>query len=145
MKPILFVVAAAALVIGCQKSEDTAAAGTTGSAPAPKAAATPPIAPPAGPAPAGKYKAVQAIFDTNCIKCHGGSGRAKGGINLTNYDGVIKGGEEGAIVTAGKPDTSVIVMALHGKGAKQMPPRNPLSAADIATISDWIKAGAKNG
>jgi len=92
------------------------------------------------------YAAAQAIFTQKCIGCHG-AGRPKGGINLTGYDSVMKGGDDGPIVTAGNPDKSKVIDALEGRnGAMQMPKGGAkLSDADIKTISDWIKAGAKNG
>lgn len=143
MRLLLFIALAAALAVGCSKPDATS--GTTGAAPngtsttgtgttGSTAAAT------------GKYAEVQAIFTTNCVKCHGGGPRTKAGIALTSYDGVMKGGSEGAIVKASDAAGSKIVMALHGKSAKQMPPPPAtLSAADIATVEGWITAGAKNG
>ncbi|HLK13185.1 MAG TPA: c-type cytochrome domain-containing protein [Fimbriimonadaceae bacterium] len=142
MRVFLLIALAAALAAGCSKSDDsTGTTGTTGATPkgtTGSTAATP------GPAPAGKYVAVQTLFTTNCVKCHGDA-NPKAGITLTNYDGVMKGGREGAVVAAGDPAGSKLVKALHGQGAKQMPPGGPLPAADVATIEAWIKDGAKNG
>ena len=121
-------VLAIAFAVGCSK---------------PDAAASPTSAA-GGPAAAGKYVAVQAVFTTNCVKCHGDAG-PKAGISLTSYDGVMKGGREGAVVVAGDPEGSKIIKALHGSGAKQMPPGGALPASDIATVEAWIKSGAKNG
>jgi len=67
---------------------------------------------------------------------------------LTSYDKVMKGGDEGPVVVAGDPDKSLLIKALKGQGAAQMPPPGkgkPLTADQIQTVSDWIKAGAKNG
>ena len=57
----------------------------------------------------------------------------------------MKGGEDGVIVKKGAPKHSVLVEALRGaEGVRQMPPRRPpLPEASIATIENWIKAGAK--
>jgi mono/diheme cytochrome c family protein len=144
MRVVLFLALAAAFAFGCSKPEDTAGSttsttGTTGSA-----STTGTSGSVSGTPAAGKYAAVQTIFTTNCAKCHG-DGRPKAGITLTSYDGVMKGGREGAIITAGDPAGSKLDMALHGKGAKQMPPGGPIPAADIATVEAWIKDGAKNG
>ncbi len=89
-----------------------------------------------------KYMAVQEVFTKNCMPCHAAA-KPKAGINLTNYAGVIKGGREGAIVTPGHADGSKIIMAMHGKGAKQMPPAGALPADTIKIVEDWINAGAK--
>src|SRR6188472_4055401 len=53
----------------------------------------------------GSFAAVQEIFTKNCVGCHGGE-KPKCDINLTSYEGVMKGGEDGPIVTAGDPDKS---------------------------------------
>jgi hypothetical protein len=71
------------------------------------------------------------------MNCHNAR-KAKGRVDLSSYAGVSKS------LKAGSPDTSRIVKSLHGKGAKQMPPKSMLDAKDIDTIKDWIKAGAKN-
>jgi len=88
--------------------------------------------------------AVQGIFTANCVKCHTGP-RAKQGIDLSSYDTAMKGGKEGVVIVAGDVAGSKLDMALHGKGAKQMPPTGPIPDPDIATIEAWIKDGAKNG
>jgi cytochrome c len=98
--------------------------------------------------PVVHYAEVQKVLNANCVKCHGGK-RPKGGINLTSYAGVLAGGEDGPIVKAGSPNDSVLIKALTGKGAMQMPPAMrgakpiKLPAKTIQTVSDWIKAGAK--
>lgn len=91
------------------------------------------------------FKDVEAILGPNCTGCHGGPhGRA--GIDLSNYDSVMKGGEGGLVVKKGAPKHSLLVQALRGTGGvRQMPPRRPpLPEASIALIEAWIKAGAKS-
>jgi mono/diheme cytochrome c family protein len=90
------------------------------------------------------FTSVQEIFTKNCTGCHGAD-KPKGGINLTSHEGVMKGGEDGPIVTAGDPDKSKLVDALRGRhGAKQMPMNAaPLPEDSIKTIEAWIKDGAK--
>jgi mono/diheme cytochrome c family protein len=143
MKLFLFVALAAVIAVGCAKNEETL---TPASPPSPSTVAKGPTAPAKpGSAPAvsgGKFAAAQAVFTKNCLPCHGDS-NPKAGITLTSYEGVMKGGREGVIIKAGDPDGSKLDMALHGKGAKQMPPKGALPAADIATIESWIKDGAK--
>lgn len=115
----------------------------------------PPAEAPANPAPAkpdatspaaatGAFAKVEAVFAANCVKCHGGAA-PKGGIDLSTYASVMKGGEGGPVVVAGDPANSKIVMALNGApGVKKMPMMaEPLPADQIAIVSDWIKDGAK--
>ena len=63
-------------------------------------------------------------------------------IDLRTYDTLMKGGDEGAIVLAGDARESEIVEEIaEGK----MPPEGqPLDAAQIQLIIDWINEGAKN-
>jgi mono/diheme cytochrome c family protein len=90
------------------------------------------------------FKDVEAIFSTNCVNCHSGD-RARGGIDLTTYDNVLRGGDKGLIVKKGAPKHSLIIQALRGAtGVRHMPPeRDPLSEDQISLIESWIKAGAK--
>lgn len=133
----------AVLAIGCAKSDDTAPAtttnGTTGTTP--PATSTTGTTPPATTA---SYTAVQDIFTKNCIGCHGAA-NPKQGIDLSTYAGMMKGGSEGTVITAGDPEHSKLVDALYGRnGMKQMPMKaSPLPADQIKLIEDWIKAGAK--
>jgi mono/diheme cytochrome c family protein len=91
-----------------------------------------------------KYADVQKIFDASCIGCHG-AGRPRGGINLTSYESVLKGGEDGPILVAGDPKKSALYLAITAtQPYRPMPPRGPkLADKDIKTIETWIKAGAK--
>lgn len=89
------------------------------------------------------YKKVQAIFDKNCIGCHKAPNpRAK--MNLENYQGVIKGNDDGSVITPGKPEVSLLYKVVAGTARKKMPPGpKSLDKADIVAIGAWIKAGAK--
>ncbi len=81
------------------------------------------------------------------MPCHGGGGGGRGpaaGIDLSSYDGAMKGGRRGPVITAGDPDGSELVKAVSGPNPKMPKNKPPLSPDDIKTISDWIKAGAKN-
>src|SRR5262245_3722003 len=45
---------------------------------------------------------VQPLFDVQCVKCHGLL-KQKSGLELDTVDGVLRGGDEGAVVLPGKP------------------------------------------
>ena len=102
-----------------------------------------------GPAKAAKkagpvsYKQVQAIFTKNCFECHSAP-KPKAMLNLQSYDGVMKGNDDGSVITPGAPDKSLLFKLINLNGRKQMPPKKNLDKADIAIIEAWIKAGAKN-
>jgi len=96
----------------------------------------------------GPYAAVDGIFQANCMPCHSAAKHA-GGLSLHDFDGLMKGGEDGPAVKAGDPDTSLVVQVLKGPVTTPAIPampmkRAPLAAADIQKVADWVKAGAKN-
>ncbi|MBI5164423.1 MAG: hypothetical protein HY985_11035 [Magnetospirillum sp.] len=89
------------------------------------------------------------ILQTRCQACHvpGAEGTAKSGLDLTGYDGLMKGTKHGAMVVAGDPLTSNLMVLIDGRADKslQMPHgRKKLSQCDRDLIRKWIKQGAKN-
>jgi len=94
-------------------------------------------------------KQILPLWDAYCIDCHAADD-ADGGFALDTFAALIKGGEEGVAVVAGKADDSLLVKFLEGRsgrGGKNefMPPgkRDKLKAEEIALIKAWINAGAK--
>lgn len=146
-KWIIFAGAAGLFVAGCGSGSENASTETTGTTGTTSSAANSTTGTPPSTAPSSGsgYSAVQAVFTAKCAGCHGDT-KPKGGISLTSYENVMKGGKEGAVITAGDPDNSVLIKAIKGlPGARKMPPGAPLDAGQIKTIEDWVKAGAKNG
>ncbi|CAN5560865.1 hypothetical protein BH11ARM1_BH11ARM1_03890 [soil metagenome] len=90
------------------------------------------------------YAPVQAVLTKNCISCHSGASPADK-IDMSTYDGVIKGHPEGPIVVAGDVEKSKIIEVLKVGAKPHMPPKEQLSDVDQKMISDWIAAGAKQG
>lgn len=88
-------------------------------------------------------KDVLPILKTGCSKCHSG-GQAKGGIDLSSYATVKKGGKDGAIIVEGDPDKSSLVTSISGDKPSMPKKAAPLTKAQVTTISTWIKEGAKN-
>ena len=134
----------AGIVAGaCNSGGDSSATGTTGAATTGTTAASTTGATAANGA---TFASVATIAGANCMPCHSDQNH-KGGVALTSYANVMKGGNDGPIVKAGDPDGSVIAKAISGGDpatkVPKMPPGKDLSAADIQTVKDWIKAGAK--
>ncbi len=99
-----------------------------------------------------EFSDMVAIFQSNgCTGCHG----SQGGLNLSNYNNVVMGGNNGSggcgpysdplSFLIGKIDGSLI----QGDNCGNAMPRNGtpfgtpgMSAADIAAIQEWIDDGA---
>jgi cytochrome c len=89
---------------------------------------------------------VQPILKNNCYRCHGGMNH-RGNLSLQTRAGMLKGGHDGAVLVPGDPAKSLLVRLIRHEGPKDdpmpMPPKGPkISDADIATITEWVRAGA---
>lgn len=82
---------------------------------------------------------VAPIFSQRCVACHNAR-TAKGRYNMENYANVMKGGESGDAVVAGKPDDSLVFsMCADGSMPKDA---DPLKEEQLATIRKWVETGA---
>jgi mono/diheme cytochrome c family protein len=92
---------------------------------------------------------VMPIFVGRCFSCHqpGGQGNEASGLDLSTYEGVMRGTKAGKMVIPGDPDSSNLMWLLDWRGAPQthMPlGKKKLSTCDRDAIRDWIREGAKN-
>jgi hypothetical protein len=83
-------------------------------------------------------KEVQAIFQARCVKCHGGD-EPKAKLNLSNSEGISRGGRRGSVVTSGKPAESMLWKLIH---EDKMPPKQPLPENERTVLREWIEKGA---
>ncbi len=81
---------------------------------------------------------VMPLLKARCVKCHG-PGDHKAGLSLATPAGMVRGGESGAAVVPGKLDESTLWEMVAND---EMPPREPLTAAEKKQLRDWIEAGA---
>ena len=65
------------------------------------------------------------------------------GVDLRTYDTISAGGDDGAVIIAGNARESEIVEQIV-QGRMPPPPSEPLEAAEIQSIIDWINEGAEN-
>ncbi len=79
---------------------------------------------------------VLPLLEANCASCHGGM--ALGGLQTTDYETLMAGGQSGTVIVPGSPDESPIVV--------QMGEEHPavLAGDDLQALIDWIAAGAEN-
>jgi cytochrome c553 len=89
---------------------------------------------------------IAPILVANCGNCHNPQGRAfpKSKLSMSNFDGLMKGGNTGPPIVAGSPEESLLVQRIHGENGPKMPP-GQANLGDTAKnkIAMWIKDGAK--
>ena len=89
------------------------------------------------------------IFKGRCVSCHqaGAEGYEKSGLDITTYEGLMKGTKFGAMVTPRDPESSNLIWLLDWRAspALRMPHgKKKLSICDRNAIRAWIREGAKN-
>ncbi len=92
---------------------------------------------------------VLPIFKGYCFGCHqpGGQGNEKSGLDLSTYEGVMKGTKFGQMVIPGDSESSNLMWLLDWRGGPEtrMPlGKKKLSSCERDTIRAWIREGAKN-
>ncbi len=87
---------------------------------------------------------IQPIFSAQCLSCHSAAKR-KGGLQLTSYPALMRGGKHGAVVKAGDASGSELLhrVTLPPSDDNFMPKGKPALSADQAKLIElWIAAGA---
>lgn len=83
---------------------------------------------------------IRPILASNCYACHTNS--KLGGLRLDSRESMLKGGESGPAIVPGDPEHSLLVSAIRQTGKLKMPMSGKLKPEDVATMEEWIKAGA---
>ncbi|MEX2307902.1 MAG: PSD1 and planctomycete cytochrome C domain-containing protein [Pirellulales bacterium] len=85
---------------------------------------------------------VKPLLDSRCTTCHGRD-KAEGNLRLDSRQAALEGGDSGPALVPGKPNRSLLLMAVKGTHkVVEMPPQEKLSRKDIATLERWIRDGA---
>jgi hypothetical protein len=84
---------------------------------------------------------IRPLFAEHCYKCHGEK-KQESDLRLDSRSAAMKGGSDGAVIVPGQPEKSLLIQAIRYQGDTKMPPDKPLPAADVATLSSWVKLGA---
>lgn len=88
---------------------------------------------------------IHPVLDSKCESCHG-SGSAKADLRVDSYDALMRGGKDGAVIVAGKPEASMLLsrVTLQPSDPHFMPAegRTPLTSEEVSWIRAWIRAGA---
>ena len=96
-----------------------------------------PVAPAAEPPPPELLADVMPLLKTRCVKCHGPA-KSEAGLVLSTPGTLARGGDSGALVG----DDLAASLLWQRVAADEMPPEDPLSDEEKATLRAWIAGGA---
>ena len=83
---------------------------------------------------------IAPIFAKRCLACHNAR-TAKGRLNMETFASLQKGGESGAVLEAGDPDSSYLYLLIDdGSMPKDA---DPLTKEEKARVKKWISTGAQ--
>jgi len=83
---------------------------------------------------------VKPVLERNCIGCHNQK-LSMAGLSLVSAESASRGGKRGPAITPKDPN-SLLLQAVRQQGNLRMPPARTLTAAEIATLDEWIRNGA---
>ena len=81
---------------------------------------------------------VKPVLANNCLNCHG-TGRVKGGLQLTSRSALLRGGESGSVINEQSPRDSMLLKVIQ---SGSMPPRGQLSRQEIQVLTQWVQMNA---
>lgn len=89
-------------------------------------------------------KRIRPVLAQDCYECHNSRNEAEAGLVLDHRQGVLKGGDRGPAIVAGKPDQSLLIQAIrHDNEDLEMPSAAPkLDEAIIRDFETWVRMGA---
>ena len=80
------------------------------------------------------------LVETHCSKCHNPD-KLKGDLDLTSFNGTIKGGGSGQVVVSGNADGSRLWKSITHAEEPTMPPNKKLSDKELEVFKKWIAGG----
>jgi mono/diheme cytochrome c family protein len=90
-------------------------------------------------------KKVKPILADHCYACHAADTKPAGGLRVDTSLGLETGGRSGVPFNVAKPEESLLLKRVLDSDPKhRMPKESPaLTDAEIATLREWIRKGAK--
>lgn len=83
------------------------------------------------------------VLEKKCNSCHNAS-KAKGELDMSSMQALLKGGENGVIFVGGKPEESSLIERIHleEENEDHMPPaeKPQLTASEKALLMQWVKS-----
>src|SRR5882672_1194709 len=87
---------------------------------------------------------IRPVLAQYCYECHSAQAKkVKGKLLLDSRAGILKGGQNGAVVIAGDPEASRLIAAIRWTDSDlKMPPKQKLSLQQIEKFEEWVRMGA---
>ena len=85
---------------------------------------------------------IRPLLAERCYSCHSADAEElEAGLYLDRREGLVKGGDSGAAIVPGSPDTSLLIRAVRYE-ENEMPPDRKLSDEEINALEKWVEMGA---
>ncbi len=85
-------------------------------------------------------KSVRPVLVAKCFDCHGVEDQQLG-LRLDSREAILKGSDEGKVVSLDRPEKSSLLVAIRREEFIKMPPDEELSTAEVAALTKWVKLG----
>ncbi len=82
---------------------------------------------------------IRPILVNHCVACHGAT-ESNGGLRLDSKAAFLKGGDTGPAALPGA-ETSLLLKAVRRTDDLAMPPDDPLSRSQVASLTKWVELG----
>ncbi|MGL6074070.1 MAG: PSD1 and planctomycete cytochrome C domain-containing protein [Fimbriiglobus sp.] len=86
-------------------------------------------------------KKIRPILVESCVRCHGEK-KQQAELRLDTAEGLAKGADTGAVVGAGDPEKSKLILSVRRVGDSAMPPDKALPKEQVEALAVWVKMGA---
>lgn len=89
-------------------------------------------------------KDIEPILSNRCSYCHSGK-IVEGKLDMTTFEGLMKGGKSGPAIVPGKSMDSLLIKLVGRTMKPPMPPKTeePATPEELALFKLWIEQGAK--
>ena len=85
---------------------------------------------------------IRPLLVESCYPCHSSDAKVRfANLRLDSREGMLKGGDRGAVIVPGDPDASALIRAVRHQDL-QMPPSGKLQENQIAALVQWVEIGA---
>ncbi|WP_146369243.1 DUF1553 domain-containing protein [Symmachiella macrocystis] len=85
-------------------------------------------------------KEIQPILTERCVACHG-EDEPDAALDLSSLESLVRGSKSGPVIVEGFSDKSILIRKVASHAMPPPDSDDPLSAAEIQTITHWIDKG----